>query len=96
MSKITREAVLSALGKSAIDIEVRQDGAYLTAENKGEDVLLGLDGRSTVAVHEGRSYNVVRNREHGEHILKLTAGTDGVSLYSLAFAAGAVPELISG
>jgi hypothetical protein len=90
------DVVIAASGKADTDIKVHQDGSSLTAENRGEDVHIDADGRSLLTVGEARSYNVVRNREHGEHILKLTAPRGGVSLYSFSFAAGAIPELISG
>lgn len=88
------DAVLSVSGKNAVRIAVQQDGIFLTAENKGEDVLLEANGRSVLLVHDPRSYNIVRNKEHGEHLLKLTAGNDGVSLFSLSFVPGPIPELI--
>ena len=90
------DVVIAASGKTAADIKVHQDGRSLTAENRGEDVRIEADGRSLLTVGEARSYNVVRNREHGEHILKLTAPKGGLLLYSFSFAAGAIPELISG
>jgi hypothetical protein len=90
------DVVISPSAKAEAEIEVQQDGSSLTAENRGEDVRVDADGRSVLTVREARSYNVVRNREHGEHLLKLTAPTGGVSLYSFSFAAGAIPELISG
>jgi thiol-disulfide isomerase/thioredoxin len=89
------EAVLSGAGRGGVEIEVRQDGDFLTERNRGSDVRVGDDGRSILTVHEPRSYELVSNREHGEHLLKLTS-SGGMSLYALSFAPGAIPELISG
>jgi thiol-disulfide isomerase/thioredoxin len=89
------EAVLSGEANRSVEIEVRQDGEFLSPEERGEDIRL-KGGRSTLVVHEPRAYSLVRNREHGEHVLKLTIPGGGLSLYSFSFASGVIPELITG
>ena len=95
-SGLEADAVLSAPGGSGIDLEVRQDGLYVPADVLGQDVHLDAGGRSLVTVREPRSYDLIRNREHGEHVLKLAAPRGGVALYALCFTPGVIPELISG
>jgi hypothetical protein len=79
-----------------VEVEVRQDGEFLTQETRGSDVKMQRGGRSVVLVDEPRAYQLVRNKEHGEHVLNLTAKRGGISLYCLSFTSGAIPELIPG
>jgi thiol-disulfide isomerase/thioredoxin len=95
-SALEVHAVLSRGSGPPADVEVLQDGLPLSAENRGEDIRLSPDGKSFVTVDEPRLYAVVRNREHFEHMLKLTTRGTGTSLYSIAFVPGVIPELISG
>jgi hypothetical protein len=89
-------AVFSADGDRPLEVEVRQDGEFLSQENRGSDVKMLRGGRSVVSVGEPRAYQLVRNREHGEHLLKLTAQRGGISLFCISFTPGAIPELIPG
>lgn len=89
-------AVFSAETGHPVEVDVRQDGTFLTQETRGSDVKMLRGGRSVVVVEESRAYQLVRNREHGEHVLNLTAKRGGVSLYCLSFTPGAIPELIPG
>jgi thiol-disulfide isomerase/thioredoxin len=89
-------AVFSAEGDRPVEVEVRQNGEFLTQENRGSDVKMLRGGRSVVSVDEPRAYQLVRNREHGEHLLKMTAHRGGISLYCISFTPGAIPELIPG
>jgi thiol-disulfide isomerase/thioredoxin len=78
-----------------VEVDVEQDGKYLTAENKGDDVVVDGTGRSMVVVNEARLYSVVKNREYGEHTLRMSTGSDGFALYSLTFVSCVIPELIT-
>jgi thiol-disulfide isomerase/thioredoxin len=89
-------AVFSPGKNQRVQVEVRQDGGYLNRESLGEDVRIDSSGRSSFVVDEPRCYSIVRNREHSEHVLHLTASAGGTALYSLSFVSGVVPELISG
>lgn len=88
-------AVLRFEGKAPSELLVSQDGRSLDEDSKGEDVMLDATGRSVVRVLEGRLYNLVRNREYGEHTLKIEVGTEDVALYSFSFVTSVIPELIS-
>jgi thiol-disulfide isomerase/thioredoxin len=79
-----------------IDVEVKQDGEYLSPEMKGEDVTIRGDGKSILHVSEPRLYRIVRNAEYGHHSLTLSASDRGLSLFVFSFGTASVPELISG
>jgi len=89
-------AVFSPGKNQLVSVEVRQDGEYLNRESLGEDVRIDGTGRSSFIVDEPRCFNIVRNKEHGDHVLKLTTAAGGTALYALSFVSGVVPELISG
>jgi thiol-disulfide isomerase/thioredoxin len=86
--------VLGTDNRRETEVTVLQDESYLDEGIRGLDVLLSPDGRSYVKVLESRYYNIVRNREVGEHLLRLSGIAEGVSVYSLAFDPGAVPETV--
>lgn len=87
--------VLRRDGTGRLEVEVRQDDHFLTAETRGEDVRLASNGRSYLLVSEPRLYNIVRNKEYGEHVLRLTARSNAFSVYSFAFLTAVIPELVS-
>ena len=88
------QAVLEPEGEKKAEITVRQDNEFLSA-NRGEDVQLDKLGRSYVVVDEQRLYNLVRNREYGEHLIRLSGGGHRFALYGFAFATAVIPELVS-
>ena len=88
------QGVLEAEGEKKAEITVRQDNEFLSA-NRGEDVRLDKRGRSYVVVDEPRLYNLVRNREYGEHLIKLSGGSHRFAVYSFAFATAVITELVS-
>jgi len=81
--------------KEPCKLIVSQDGQPLDQENRGLDVSLEPRGQSQLNVQEARLYSIIRNREYGEHTLKMAAGTDGLALYSFAFVTSLIPELVS-
>ena len=40
-------------------------------------------------------YNLVRNREYGEHVIRLSGGKYRFAVYGFAFATAVIPELVS-
>lgn len=86
-------AVLGMTGRETADITVLQDNSFLDEATRGTDVRLAADGRSFLRVAEPRYYDLLRNRDVGEHILRLTGLPTGLSVYVLAFEPGIVPEL---
>lgn len=88
-------AVINNENDNEFDIVVRQDDLFLSSENKGDDVLIDPDGRSVMHIIEPKMYNVVKNREFGEHVLRLSTRSNACGLCSLAFVSGAMREMFS-
>ncbi|MEK9138239.1 MAG: hypothetical protein AAB393_14025, partial [Bacteroidota bacterium] len=88
-------AVFNNEGGEEYEIVIRQDDQYLAGENKGDDVQIDAEGRSTVLIAEPKMYGVVRNKEFGEHTLRLSARSNACGLYSFTFVSSVIPELIS-
>jgi len=88
-------AVMEAEGGPGLEVTVRQDDRFLDAHNKGEDIVIAADGRSYLRIDEPRSYGLVRNREYGEHTLKLSSMCNGLALYAFTFVSSVIPEQIS-
>ncbi|HUI11579.1 MAG TPA: redoxin domain-containing protein [Bacteroidota bacterium] len=76
------------------EVTVRQDNEFL-AGNRGDDIRLDRRGRSFVLVDEPRLYSLVKNREYGEHVIRLSAGGAGFAIFGLAFSSAVIPELVS-
>lgn len=87
--------VLKGKDHGVSEIEVMQDAAYLTEENRGDDIVILGGGKSIIRVDEPGMYALVKNSEYGEHTLQLTTGNDGLALYSFAFVTGVMTELVS-
>ncbi len=68
-----------------------QDGAPLPAEDAGEHVRFGDDGRAYVDVRAPGMYRLVNNRELGSHELTLSTETPGLALYAYTFVSCLVP-----
>ncbi len=76
------------------EIVVRQDGTTLGKETSGEDIVKGSDGASLVLVDSPRMYNLVRNREYGNHVLSLTVSSPQMEIYTFSFTTAVVSDLI--
>ena len=46
-------------------------------------------------MEEPRLYSLAKNREFGEHVLKLSSATQRFALYSFSFSTAVIPELVS-
>jgi len=88
-------AVLKPEGEKQFQVFVHQDSKFLAAENKGDDVEIDGEGRSYLLVDQPKLYSVIKNREHGEHALKLSSRSNGFALYSLSFVSCVVSEMVS-
>lgn len=88
-------AVIEPEGEKNFQVFISQDDAFLTAENKGDDVLIDDGGRSFLLITELKLYNVVKNKEFGEHKLKLSSRSSGFALYSISFVSCVIPELVA-
>ncbi|MFN0157334.1 MAG: redoxin domain-containing protein [Bacteroidota bacterium] len=88
-------AVIKPEGDSGFEVVVTQDDMPLSEASKGDDVTIGEDGRSYLTIRDAKMFSVVRNKEFGEHVLKLSAKSGGFALYSLTFVSCVIPELVS-
>ncbi len=86
-------ALIGHEGNQTIRLDVLQDGAYLTPENKGGDVEIDNSRQSYIKLDAPRLLHLVTNKEPSEHVLKISSQTIGVEMYSLTFIPGVVPEL---
>jgi thiol-disulfide isomerase/thioredoxin len=87
------DVVLAPPKESTTQVVVEQDGKPLTAETKGSDTKILDDGRSVVNVDLPRLYNVVKNREFGEHLLRLRPSAPETAVYSLTGVTAVIPEV---
>lgn len=86
--------VIKPEGEKNFQVFVQQDESYLRKENKGDDINIDEEGRSYFLVSEPKLYSVVKNRDFGEHKLKLMTRSNGFALYSISFISCVIPELI--
>lgn len=88
-------AVINPEGEKKFQVFVHLDDKYLTSKNKGTDVRIDEEGRSFFLVDEARIYNIVKEKEYGEHKLRLSMRSNGFALYSISFVSCVIPELVS-
>lgn len=77
------------------NVLVLQDGHPLTPENSGADISFDEKGNSYIRVERPRMFNIIRNKEFGEHTLKLIVSSPALSLFSFSFVTAPIPSLIS-
>jgi hypothetical protein len=94
-SGLEAAAVLHSTEPGGTRLEVMQDGDSIAEPMSGEDLNRDVDGRTYVHVDSPRLYGLVKNREHGSHVLRLLLKGGRVEVYALSFTAGVVPESIS-
>jgi thiol-disulfide isomerase/thioredoxin len=82
-------------GDRALEVTVEQDDRSLSRRNKGDDVRVGADGKSVLMVDEPRLYSVVKNTEHGSHVLRLRTTEGKLAAYSFKFVPGVIPVAVS-
>ena len=87
-------AVLRSHGGTPLALTLFQDASTLTDDQRGRDTVRAADGSCTVMVDTPRLYHLVRNREFGEHILRLTCASPGVEVFSFGFLGGTIGELV--
>ena len=79
-------AVLTSESGEPYRVRLTLDGEYLTAENKGDDVLLGPDGESYLLVDTPKLYKLVENPEYRQgQVLRMAADSADFGLYSFTF-----------
>ncbi len=87
--------VIKPEGEEQFQVFVQQDDKYLPRESFGADVAADEEGRTYVIVDRARLFNIVRNKDCGEHILKLSTRSNGFAIYSVSFVSSVIPEMVS-
>ncbi len=87
-------AVIKPEGERNFQVFVRQDDADLKPEDAGEDILIDEAGRSYIIVKDAKLYHIVRNREFGEHKLKMSTRAGGFALYGMSFTSCVIAEAV--
>jgi thiol-disulfide isomerase/thioredoxin len=87
------DVVLAPPEGTTTQVVVEQDGNSLTAENTGGDTTVLPDGKSVLNVDMPRMFSVVKNRQFGEHLLRLRPATPGTAVYSLTGVTAVIPEV---
>ncbi len=77
--------VLAREGVKPFEVVVTLDGTYLTADNRGEDVVIDADGQSYLVVDQPRMYSVVQAERYGEYKLKLSSNSTDFALFAFTF-----------
>ncbi len=75
--------VMESLSGDDVKVLVVQDEKSLDLENKGSDTIVEND-ESYILVSEPRYYDVVRNPDFGEHILKLIVESGSFAIYKFS------------
>jgi hypothetical protein len=88
-------AVIKPEREKHFQVFVQQDDRYLVTMNRGDDVRIDEEGRSFFLVDEARLYNLVKNKEYGEHTLKISTRSNGFALYSISFISSVISEMVS-
>lgn len=84
-------AVLQSVPGEACEVRVEQDGAPLVRGVAGKDVHPGAE--SIVLVDTPRLYRLVKNKEFGNHLLRLTTTSPRLKVFSFSFTTAAIPIL---
>lgn len=76
-------AVMESLSGECLKVLVLQDDEFVNEKNRGEDVLIE-NGQSYIKVCDPRYYEIIRNSDFGEHILKLYVDSEGFTIYKFS------------
>ncbi|MGD1045393.1 MAG: redoxin domain-containing protein [Bacteroidota bacterium] len=88
-------AVMGSRDGSICEVAVQQNSQPLREEISGEDIIQFPKQLSSFFVDTPRMYMIVRNKEFGSHLLKLTTSNPNLEIYSFSFTTSVIPELIS-
>ncbi|MER3445868.1 MAG: thiol-disulfide isomerase [Candidatus Dadabacteria bacterium] len=78
-------AVISPEGERGFRVYIMHDGRYLNPEGAGHDVEFDPEGRGYTMVDEPRMYYLIKNREFGSHLLKLSSNSNAFAIYAFTF-----------
>ncbi|MBI5476037.1 MAG: redoxin domain-containing protein [Ignavibacteriales bacterium] len=88
-------AVIKPEGEKGFQLFVTQDDEPLSRGDKGADIRYDETGRSYFIVDDARLYNIVVNRQFGQHKLKFSTRSNGFAIYSIAFVTSVIPEFVT-
>jgi len=88
-------AVMNSEDGSPCRILVRQDGDWIPEHDRGVDIRTREDGETYVLVEAPRMFNLVKNREFGDHVLRLSTDSPSFQVYAFSFVTAPIPEVIS-
>jgi thiol-disulfide isomerase/thioredoxin len=88
-------AVIKPEGERNFQVFVRQDDAFLSPSNAGDDIRIDSEGRSYFVVEDAKLFSIVKNKEFGEHKLMLSTRSNGFALYSVSFVSCVIPEMVT-
>jgi len=77
--------VINPNGVSGFQVILMQDGKYLSPEDAGQDVEFDSQGCSYIVVREPKMYRLIKNKEFGSHLLKLSTKSNGCEIYAFTF-----------
>ena len=79
-------AVLTSESGQPYKVVVTVDNEYLTADNKGDDIIIAANGESYLMVTEPKAYKIIEHPEWQENrILQMFSMSDDFGLYSFTF-----------
>ena len=88
-------AVMSSRDGSLCEVAIQQNSQSLHKEISGEDIVQYPKHQTSLFVDMPKMYTIVRNKEFGSHMLKLTTSNPNLEIYSFSFTTSVIPELIS-
>jgi thiol-disulfide isomerase/thioredoxin len=77
-----------------LQVFVEQDDHPLSRESGGEDISFDEHGKSILEVTDPRMYNLVKNREFGQHTLGLITASNAFTVYAFSFVSCIIPEVV--
>lgn len=66
-------------------VQVKLDGEFVRAEDRGADLLADGEGKTCLTIRRSRMYRIIKNRSFGEHVLTLHSDSDRFDIYSFTF-----------
>jgi thiol-disulfide isomerase/thioredoxin len=88
-------AVIGSKDGSLCEVMLQQNNQSLAKEINGEDIIRLPGNATSLFVDIPRMYQLVRNKEFGNHLLKLTTTNSNLEIYTFTFTTCVIPELIS-
>ena len=77
--------VINPEKEKSFEVVIMQDNNYLDREDAGDDVEFNSNGESYIVVRAPRMYNLIKNKDIGSHLLKLSTNSNGFSAYAFTF-----------